>query len=85
MFRIEFSSRAKKEFDYNSSDKRVVEAIKLLSINPVPARRYDVKKLKGLEDTFRIRIGKIRIVYTIIWGDKVILVSRIGERESVYD
>lgn len=85
MFRIEFSSRAKKEFDYNSSDKRVVEAIKLLSINPVPARHYDVKKLKGLEDTFRIRIGKIRIVYTIIWGDKVILVSRIGERESVYD
>ncbi len=49
------------------------------------AKTFDVKKLEGLKDTFRIRLGKIRIVYTIIWKDKVILVSRIEKRGTAYD
>ncbi len=84
MFRIEFSAKAKKEFDH-LQDEIIEEAIKVLTLDPVPAERYDVKKLKGMRGTFRIRIGQMRIVYTIIWKDKVILISRIGSRESVYD
>ncbi len=84
MFRIEFSSRAKKEFDV-IDDKRIGEVVRTLAVDPVPARLYDVKKLKGLKDTFRIRIGRIRIVYTVIWKDKAIIVSRISYKESAYD
>ncbi len=51
----------------------------------MPARLYDVKKLQGVKDTCRIRIGRIRIVYAILWSDKVILISRISPRESAYD
>jgi mRNA interferase RelE/StbE len=50
----------------------------------IPTRLFDVKKLAGTENAFRIRIGKIRIVYTILWKDKVILISRIGFRGRVY-
>jgi len=84
VFEIRLSSRAKKEFD-KLKDKKIEEALKVLTSDPLPAKLYDVKKLKSLKDTFRIRIGKTRIVYTIIWKDKIILVSRIGLRESVYD
>lgn len=84
MFRIEFSSKAKKEFDH-LQDEKITETLKILTLDPVPAERYDVKKLHGMKDTFRIRIGDMRIVYTIIWKDRVILISRIGSRESVYD
>lgn len=84
MFRIEFSSKAKKGFNH-LQDEKIEEAIKVLALDPVPAERYDVKKLKGMQDTFRIRIGKMRMVYTIIWKDKVVLISRIGSREGVYD
>ena len=84
MFRVEFSSRAKREFD-RLNEKKVEDALKVLMIDPLPARCYDVKKLKGLSDTFRIRIGKIRIVYTIIWKDRIVLISRISSRENIYD
>ena len=79
MFIVELSRRAKKEFD-EISDKRIAEALKILELDPVPAKLYDIRKLEGLKNTFRIRIGKIRIVYTIVWKDKVILVSRIEKR-----
>jgi len=63
---------------------RVLEALDELSTNPIPFKRYDLKKLKGYEDTFRIRIGDIRIVYTIDWDSKNIIVHYIGPRERAY-
>ncbi|MBI4170332.1 MAG: type II toxin-antitoxin system RelE/ParE family toxin [Candidatus Aenigmarchaeota archaeon] len=48
-------------------------------------RRASILLLEGLEDTFRIRLGKIRIVYTILWGEKAIIVSRIEKRGTVFD
>jgi mRNA interferase RelE/StbE len=87
MFTIEFSSRAKKEYEWLEKrlKRHVEEALRLLKLDPVPAKVYDIRKLKGIDDTFRIRIGKIRIVYTCIWNDNVIVISRISPRESVYD
>ena len=84
MFAVELSRRAKKELD-SINDTRVEDVLKYLVLDPVPAKNYDVRKLEGQKDTFRIRIGKIRIMYTIIWKDKVILVSRIEKRGTVYD
>ncbi len=63
---------------------KVIECLKTLSLDPIPAKRYDVKKLSGLKDSFRIRMGKVRIVYTVLWKEKVVLIARIGFRESVY-
>lgn len=84
MFQIHFSSRSKKEFDY-LDDKKISDVLSVLIFDPLPAKLYDVKKMKGLQDTFRIRIGQIRIVYTIMWKDKIILVSRVSTRETAYD
>ena len=83
MFVVELSQRAKKELEF--VDGRVREALEHLKLDPVPAESYDVRKLTGSKDNFRIRIGKIRILYTIIWSDKIILVSRIEKRGTVYD
>ncbi|BAN89832.1 type II toxin-antitoxin system RelE family toxin [Aeropyrum camini] len=63
---------------------RVLEVLDELSINPIPFREYDLKKLKGYEDTFRIRIGDIRIVYTIDWDARNITVHYVGHRERAY-
>ena len=63
---------------------RVLETLDVLKINPVPLRDYDLKKLRGYEDTFRIRIGNIRIVYTVDWVSRTIIVHFIGYRESAY-
>ena len=84
MFIVELSRRASKELD-SLEDERLREILEHLKLDPVPAKFYDVRKLEGSKNSFRIRIGKIRILYTIIWKDKVILVSRIEKRGTVYD
>ncbi|HLD39035.1 MAG TPA: type II toxin-antitoxin system RelE/ParE family toxin [archaeon] len=84
MFRVYFSSRAKRSLD-DVTDARIDEVLKMLVTDPVPAKSYDVKKLQGMHDAFRIRIGDVRIVYTIIWKSSTILVSRIEKRGNAYD
>ncbi len=84
MFVVELSRRARKELDF-IDDERIKEVLEHLKLDPVPAKFYDVRKLEGVKDSFRIRIGKIRILYTILWKDKVILVSRIKKRGTAYD
>lgn len=84
MFIVELSRRARKELNL-LDDERIGKILEHLKLDPVPAKFYDVRKLEGSIDSFRIRVGKMRILYTIIWKDKVILVSRIEKRGTVYD
>jgi len=42
----------------------------------------DVKKLKGMDGVFRLRKGKIRILFTKIGGRGVVL--KVGMRKDVY-
>ena len=41
-------------------------------------------KLKGYENTYRIRIGDYRIVYEVFWGRKRIVIHFIGRRKAAY-
>jgi mRNA interferase RelE/StbE len=44
---------------------KVKDLFYTLKRQPIPYKKYDVKKLIGYENTFRIRIGKLRILYFI--------------------
>jgi mRNA interferase RelE/StbE len=44
-----------------------------LRTDPAPFRRFDVAKLKGYENFYRIRIGDLRIIYEVKWRDRKIL------------
>src|SRR3989344_8684814 len=65
MFSVELSRRAKKEYDH-LDDEKIKEALDCLKLDSVPAKFYDVRKLEGTKDSFRIRLGKIRILYIVI-------------------
>jgi mRNA interferase RelE/StbE len=86
MFEVHLSTKAKKELEQLDENlrNRIVKILEILQADPVPVRFYDVKKMVGVENTYRIRIGKIRIIYTVIWKDKVVVVSKIGFRGRVY-
>ena len=64
--------------------RRIIELLLILRENPVPAQYYDVKKMKGLVDTYRIRLGDFRVVYEISWAKTAVNVLNIGPRESAY-
>jgi len=63
---------------------KVLEVLDRLRTDPILFRSYDLKKLKGLEDTFRIRLGNLGIVYTIVWSSRAIIVHFIDPREHAY-
>jgi mRNA-degrading endonuclease RelE of RelBE toxin-antitoxin system len=56
----------------------------VLRENPVPAENFDVKKLKGQTDTFRARIGDVRVIYEVLWDQKMVNVLVVEPREKAY-
>ncbi|MCD6509690.1 MAG: type II toxin-antitoxin system RelE/ParE family toxin [Thermoprotei archaeon] len=85
-FRVLVKRRAVRKLEELSEAyrNRVLKVLEILKANPLPSSHFDIKKLKGYQDTFRIRLGNIRIVYTIDWTSKRIIVHFIGPRGQAY-
>ncbi|WP_010478925.1 type II toxin-antitoxin system RelE family toxin [Thermococcus zilligii] len=45
--------------------KKFGELVEELKFNPVPSEKFDVKKLRGRENTFRVRLGDYRVIYEL--------------------
>lgn len=61
--------------------KRIRSAIEALTADPRP---HGVTKLSGTSDSYRVRVGNYRIVYTIDDGELIIVVVRVGHRKEIY-
>lgn len=64
--------------------RRVLMVLEALGQNPAPVPEYDVKKLSGMYDTYRIRIGEIRIEYEVDWDSKQVQILAVEFRRSAY-
>ena len=47
-------------------------------------KKYDIKKLKGYDDFFRLRIGKYRAVFRVKNQELILLVIEIDSRGDIY-
>ena len=59
----------------------LITAIRLLTDTPRPS---GVKKLKGYDDTYRIRIGDYRIIYKIQDKEMLIIILSSIHRQDAY-
>jgi mRNA-degrading endonuclease RelE of RelBE toxin-antitoxin system len=86
LFEVVAASRARKSAKKlpETYRRRIVELLLILRENPVPAEYYDVKKLKGYTDTYRARIGDLRVIYEILWDLKRVHVLVFERRERAY-
>ncbi len=86
MFDVLSASRARKSAKKlpETHRRRIVDFLLILRENPIPAEYYDVKKLKGQKDTYRARIGDLRIIYEVLWDLKRVYVLVIEHREGAY-
>ena len=64
--------------------KRVKELINTLGSDAIPAEFYDIQKLHGREDEYRIRIGDIRVLYAVLWDEEQIEICDITWRGKAY-
>jgi len=82
-YAITFARPARKELE--SLDRplvdRILPVIESLTQNPRPAK---CKKLSGVQNRWRIRIGDYRVVYQIFDDDKVVDIVAVRHRREAY-
>lgn len=86
MFQVILSRRARRSIENIPEHyrRRVIEILLILRENPVPAEYYDIKKLKGYVNTYRARIGDIRVIYEVLWDLRKVHVLLVERRERAY-
>lgn len=83
LYKIEWNRSAVKELKQLSKEtvKRILENVEQLSSIPFPNK---TKKLAGSENSFRIRIGDYRVIYTVSSKILTIEIVRVGHRRDIY-
>jgi mRNA interferase RelE/StbE len=82
-YRIEWKLSATRELKRpnRSAVPRVVEAVGRLAQNPLP---HGCRKLKGSEESYRIRVGDYRVVYEIALEHLMVRIVRVRHRKDAY-
>ena len=84
-YQVKFTKSARKEFQRlpNRIQGKVVEALSFLAGNPY-SELLQIKKLRGVDELYRIRIGDYRLVYTVEAKELIVILVKIGHRQEVY-
>ena len=82
-YKVEWKRSAVKELEKlpRQAVTRVVEAVRNLASNPFPA---GIRKLTGSDQTYRIRVGVYRILYSVNVDQLIIEIIRVKHRKDVY-
>jgi len=86
VFRVVIHRRVNKELKnlQRAHLKKFAEAVEILKTNPVPWKEFDIRKIEGEENTYRIRIGDFRVVYFVDKENKTIHVLKLERRGRIY-
>lgn len=63
---------------------RILDQINILSENQ-KSSELDIKRLQGLENQYRLRVGSFRVVYSLFEQKLIIIIIRVGSRGDVYN
>lgn len=64
--------------------KLIATKFELLKVNPHHHPGLDIKKMVGLDDVYRLRVGKYRFLYTIDDNKVLVLIMVASARGDVY-
>lgn len=82
-YRLLITKQVEKQLDALPQQvaNRVEQHLEVLHGNPRP---FGVKKLKGYTDTYRVRVGNYRIIYSIDDRSQTVTLLTIDDRKDVY-
>ena len=86
IYNVVFKKSAVKEMQSlpQKMQQKILDAIQLLALNPY-TELLQIKKMKGADGLYRIRIQDYRIIYLLENQTIKITVIKIGHRKDVYD
>ena len=81
-YRVKLKRSAEKELDALQTNvrDRIIKRLLALEDNPRPS---GIKKLQG-EESYRLRVGDYRLLYTVDDRVKKVLILAVGHRREVY-
>lgn len=84
IYRVEYTPAAARQIRKlnKTVQARLKTQIAMLSENPRP---HGSKKLKGFENSYRIRVGDYRVIYEIHDDVLLVLIMKMGPRQDVYN
>ncbi len=86
-YKVIYHKRAQKFIKANKViGLKFMQTFEDISLNPKNIGKYDIKTYHtgGLNDSFRLRIGKYRAVFRVIKNELVVFVFNIGSRGDIY-
>ena len=86
MYKVKLHKKSQKFLEkINKNDAiRIIRKLEILSKNPL-SKNLDIKKLEGcFPDSYRLRVGEIRVIYEIINDLEVIYIHDIDFRGNIY-
>lgn len=83
MYEVKFSKKASKAYKKLPGDVRIRIDQKLSYLRSSP-RGADTKKLAGMQNAYRTRVGTYRIVYEIEDDKLIVWIVDVGHRSSIY-
>jgi len=78
--KIEFSKKAAKDYKKLPKNYKLLVDLALLKLSE--GLPIEIKPIIGEEDSYRIRVGKYRILFTVM--EDTLLITKIGPRGDVY-
>ena len=83
MYKRFYSSTSKEDLSKLEEKERTQIILKIKQlIFPFPTS-LNIKKMKGLDNFYRIKTGKLRIIFQINYEIKEIIIRKIGYRKDV--
>jgi mRNA interferase RelE/StbE len=86
VYEVVFKKSAAKELQSlpKKMQQKILDAVRLLSLNPY-TELLQIKKMKGAESLYRVRIQNYRIIYLIENHIIKVTIIKIGHRKEVYE
>ena len=86
IYEVVFKKSAVKELQNlpQKVQQKIIDAVQLLSLNPY-TELLQIKKMKGADSLYRIRIQDYRVIYLIENHIIKVTIIKIGHRKEVYE
>ena len=86
VYEVVFKKSAAKELQTlpQKIQQKILDAVQLLSLNPY-TELLQIKKMKGADSLYRVRIQDYRVIYLIENQTIKVTIIKIGHRKEVYE
>ncbi len=65
-------------------ERKIIDMKLSILSDDITSKELDIKQLKGYDNTFRLRVGKYRIIYEIYKNELIIILADGGSRGGIY-